>query len=151
MWEEDHGNHGAIPNQLLKKIPPALPKLGQWLPFFAWETMILALAIWPFDNIDPPFRTNLVSYQKYIDGIGAPLGRCMMLSEAMDPIKNQNALVNKKRVRLKTKVCFEPSVGPFWTTATEHPAFVDVFRQKGIFRQLCYTFVEGGSWKLSWT
>lgn len=153
MWEEDHGNHGATPNQLLKKIAPALLKLGQWLPFFAWETMILVLAIWPFDT-DHPFRTNLFCLVPKVDGIGAPLSRCtMMLSQAMDPIKNRNATVNKKRVTLKTKVCFEPSVGPLWTTATEHPAFLYwCIPAKRDFQTASYTFANVCScwgWKLN--
>ena len=63
----------------------------------------MILACWAFGRLilttlsEPRKKRSSLFYPvPKVDGIGAPLGRCMMLSQAMDLIKNRNAMVNKK-------------------------------------------------------
>lgn len=91
-------------------------------------------------------RSSLFYLVPKVDGIGAPLSRCMMLSQAMDLIKNRNAMVNKKASDV------DVAKGLLWTkcrpTLNHTNGTSSICRcilEKGdfqVFNQLCYTFAD---------
>ena len=114
-----------------KKTLPRCVSLvnGYLLPFFAWETMILVLAIWPFD-ID--HRTNLFCLVPKVDGIGGPVG------QVHDDAVTSNGSDQEPKCHGEQKASDIEDKGLLWTKCrptlnhSNGTSSICKFRQKGI-------------------